>query len=45
MKVENTALSTAGVFPRATDAHCHQMCHHSEDNKAGDILADKKVNI
>ena len=43
MKAENAALSTDGVFPQATDAHSHQTCHHSKDDKAGDILADKKV--
>lgn len=43
MKVENAALGTAHVSPRATDAHGHQMCRHPEDDQAGDILADKKV--
>lgn len=43
MKVENAALGTESVSPRATDAHCHQLWHPSEADKAGDILVDKAV--
>lgn len=43
MKVENAALGTESVSPRATDARCHQPWHPSEADKAGDILVDKAV--
>lgn len=43
MKVENAAFGTVSVSPQAIGAHCHQICHHLEVDKAGDILMDKEV--
>lgn len=45
MKVENAAVGTAHVSPRATDAHGHQMCHHPEDDRLVIFWQIRRLNI